>query len=179
MLSENWIAGEIFQRVRADAGFLGFAVLGAVLLVLLLDLRRPLLALSVLGAVMVGVISMGGLCWAFGVRLNFMNIAILPVCVSISLDNAIHVLHRWREGGPGSIADVLRHTTRANALASATNLLGFAALVLAQHDGLRSVAYLATFGVLATYVSTTIWFPMVLDTYDRLRATPAAKPVDA
>jgi hypothetical protein len=29
------------------------------------------------------------------------------------------------------------------------------------------VAYLATIGVVSTYVSTTIWFPLVLDTLDR------------
>lgn len=174
MLSENWIAGEIFERIAHDAGFLSFATLAAVFLVLLLDLRRPLLAGAVLGSVLIGMVAMAGLTWIFGVRLNFMNVAILPVCVSISLDNAIHVFHRWREGGPGSIPSVLRHTTSANALASATNLLGFAALVLTHHDGLRSVAYLAIAGVLCTYVSTTLWFPMVLETLDARRQGAAS-----
>ena len=177
MLSENWIAGEIFERIAGDATFLSFATVLAVFLVLLLDLRRPLVAAAVLGSVLLGVVSMAGLAWLFGVRLNFMNVAILPVCVSISLDNAIHVFHRWREGGPGSIPSVLRHTTRANALASATNLLGFLALLLTHHDGLRSVAYLATLGVVSTYVSTTLWFPMVLDTIDDYRGRrPAPDP---
>lgn len=170
MLSENWIAGEIFARIRDDAGFLSVATLLAVLLVLLLDLRRPLVSLGVLGSVLIGVVSMAGLAHLVGVRLNFMNVAILPICVSISLDNAIHVYHRWHEAGRGSIERVLRQTTRANALASATNLLGFLALVLTHHEGLRSVAAIATVGVLATYVSTTLWFPMVLDTLDRRAA---------
>lgn len=169
MLSENWIAGEIFARIRDDAGFLSVATLLAVLLVLLLDLRRPVVSLGVLGSVLIGVVSMAGAAHLVGVRLNFMNVAILPICVSISLDNAIHVFHRWKEGGRGSIEKVLRQTTRANALASATNLLGFLALVITHHEGLRSVAAIATIGVLATYVSTTLWFPMVLDTLDRRR----------
>ena len=61
---------------------------------------------------------------------------------------------------------MLRHTTMANLLASTTNLIGFAALVLTHHAGLRSVAYLAMIGVTATYLSTTLWFPMVLATVD-------------
>lgn len=169
MLSENWIAGEIFERIQHDAGFLSFATLAAVLLVLVLDLRRPLISLGVLGSVLIGVVSMALFAHLFGVRLNFMNVAILPVCVSISLDNAIHVFHRHKEGGPGSIEKVLRQTTRANALASATNLLGFLALVITHHEGLRSVAWIATIGVLSTYASTTLWFPMVLDTLDRVK----------
>jgi predicted RND superfamily exporter protein len=175
LLSENWIAGEIFERVVRDGRFLFFGTLAAVFFVLLVDFRRPLVALGVLGSVMLGVVSIGGGMWLAGVQLNFMNSAILPVCVGISLDNAIHVYHRWREGGPGSIPLVLRHTTRANALASSTNLLGFAALALTHHEGLRSVAWLAMIGVSATYVSTTIWFPMVFATVDARRA-PSSPP---
>lgn len=176
LLSENWIAGEIFERVARDGRYLLVGTLVAVFLVLLLDFRRPLVALGVLGAVLLGVAGIAGGMWLAGVQLNFMNAAILPVCVGISLDNAIHVYHRWHEGGPGSIPMVLRHTTSANALASATNLLGFAALALTHHEGLRSVAYLAMIGVTATYVSTTLWFPMVLETLDRRRAPRPASP---
>jgi uncharacterized protein len=167
LLSENWIAGEIFKRVARDAPFLLGGTLAAVFLVLLLDFRRPLIALGVLGSVMLGVLGMAGAMWLTGVQFNFMNSAILPVCVGISLDNAIHVYHRWREGGRGSIPLVLRHTTASNALASATNLLGFVALGLTHHQGLRSVAWLATLGVVMTYISTTVWFPMMFETLDR------------
>lgn len=169
MLSENWIAGEIFERVMRDGRFLLIGTLVAVFLVLLIDFRKPLVALGVLGSVLLGVLGIAGCMYLTNVHLNFMNAAILPVCVGISLDNAIHVFHRWREGGHGSIPMVLRHTTASNALASATNLLGFAALALTHHEGLRSVAYLAMIGVLATYISTTLWFPMVFQTIDALR----------
>ncbi|MBX7192355.1 MAG: MMPL family transporter [Sandaracinaceae bacterium] len=170
LLSENWIAGEIFERVARDARYLLVGTLAAVFVVLLLDFRKPLVALGVLGAVLLGVLGIAGGMFVTGLQLNFMNAAILPVCVGISLDNAIHVYHRWRESGPGSIPMVLRHTTRANALASTTNLLGFAALALTHHEGLRSVAWLAVIGVTATYVSTTLWFPMVFATIDARRA---------
>jgi predicted RND superfamily exporter protein len=175
MLSENWIAGEIFERIAGDATFLAIGTLVAVLVVLLIDFRRIFPALAVLGSVLIGVASMAGVMWLTGVRLNFMNAAILPVCVGISLDNAIHVYHRWQGEGPGSIPKVLRHTARANALSSATNLLGFGALALTEHDGLRSVAALAAIGVTLTYLSTTVWFPMVLATLDARRA-PTAPP---
>ena len=175
MLSENWIAGEIFERVMRDGRFLLVGTLVAVFLVLLLDFRKPLVALGVLGSVLLGVLGIAGCMYLTNVHLNFMNAAILPVCVGISLDNAIHVFHRWKEGGRGSIPMVLRHTTASNALASATNLLGFAALALTHHEGLRSVAYLAMIGVLATYVSTTLWFPMVFQTIDAMRVKDETK----
>lgn len=170
ILSENWVAGEIFERIARDAHYLLFGTLLAVFFVLLTDFRRPLLALGVLGSVVLGVLALAFGMWATRLSLNFMNAAILPVFMGISLDNAIHVYHRWREGGPGSIPLVLRQTTSANALASATNLLGFAALALTHHEGLRSVAYLAMLGITSTYVSTTLWFPLVLATLDERSA---------
>lgn len=170
MLSENWVAGEIFERIARDARFLFIGTFASVFLILLIDFRRLGATLAVLGSVALGVLSIAGAMWATGLTLNFMNATILPVCVAISLDNAIHVYHRWREGGPGSIPIVLRQTTVANALSSATNLFGFGALVLTHHEGLRSVAYLATCGVGLTYLSTTIWFPLMLQTIDDLRA---------
>lgn len=177
MLSENWVAGEIFERIARDARFLFIGTLSAVFIVLFLDFRRLGATLAVLGSVILGVVSIAGAMWASGLTLNFMNATILPVCVAISLDNAIHVYHRWREAGPGSIPIVLRQTTVANALSSATNLFGFGALVVTHHAGLRSVAYLATCGVALTYLSTTVWFPMMLATVDawRARRTAAAK----
>ncbi len=176
MLSENWIAGEIFERIQRDGKFLLFGTLIAVFLVLLVDFRRPLIALGVLGSVILGVLSIAGGMALTHLSLNFMNAAILPVCVGISLDNAIHVYHRWKEGGAGSIPRVLGQTMAANALASSTNLIGFAALALTSHEGLRSVAYLAMIGVTATYVSTTLWFPMVFETIDARRASGAKTP---
>lgn len=166
MLSENWVAGEIFERIARDARFLAFGTFASVFLVLLIDFRRLGATLAVLGSVALGVLGIAGAMWATGITLNFMNATILPVCVAISLDNAIHVYHRWREGGPGSIPIVLRQTTVANALSSATNLFGFGALVVTHHEGLRSVAYLAACGVGLTYLSTTVWFPLMLQTLD-------------
>lgn len=175
MLSENWVAGEIFERIAHDARFLFIGTFASVFLVLLIDFRRLGATLAVLGSVALGVISIAGAMRATGLTLNFMNATILPVCVAISLDNAIHVYHRWREGGPGSIPIVLRQTTVANALSSATNLFGFGALVVTHHEGLRSVAYLAACGVGLTYLSTTIWFPLMLQTIDTWTLARRAK----
>lgn len=178
LLSENWIAGEVFARVEGDGKFLLLGTLLAVFLILCLDFRKPWVALGVLSSVMLGVLMIALGMWLTRVQLNFMNMAILPVCLGISLDNAIHVYHRWKEGGRGSIPLVLGHTMAANALASATNLLGFAALALTQHPGLRSVAYLAMIGVTATYVSTTLWLPLVLAWVDQ-RAEGSASGLNA
>jgi predicted RND superfamily exporter protein len=170
ILSENWIAGEIFETIFADGPRLLFGTLLAVFIVLLLDLRSFAASVIVLGGVLIGLIGLAGAMALFKVDLNFMNAGILPVCVGISLDNAIHIYHRYRVEGAKAIPIVLKQTSSANLLSSSTNLLGFGALALAHHNGLRSVAYLAVLGVALTYVSTSIFLPLALERFGRRRA---------
>ena len=166
-MSENWIAGEIFETIFADGPRLLFGTLLAVFIVLLLDLRSFGASVIVLGGVLIGLVGLAGAMALFHVDLNFMNAGILPVCVGISLDNAIHIYHRYRVEGAKAIPIVLRQTSGANLLSSSTNLLGFGALALAHHNGLRSVAYLAVLGVALTYVSTSIFLPLALARFGR------------
>lgn len=176
ILSENWIAGEIFETIFADGPLLLFGTLIAVFLVLLFDLRDFAASAIVLGSVLLGLVGLGGAMALVGLDLNFMNAGILPVCVGISLDNAIHIYHRYRTEGAEAIPIVLRQTSGANLLSSSTNLLGFGALALANHNGLRSVAYLAVLGVALTYVSTSIFLPLALQRFGRRKARPATSP---
>lgn len=176
ILSENWIAGEIFTTIFADGPFLLVGTLLVVFLVLLVDLRGARAAAVVLGSVMIGLAGLGGAMALAGVDLNFMNAGILPICVGISLDNALHIYHRYRTEGRDAIPVVLRRTSSANLLSSLTNLVGFGALAVARHEGLRSVAFLAVLGVALTYVSTSIFFPLALQTFGRIRS-PSGEPL--
>jgi predicted RND superfamily exporter protein len=178
ILSENWIAGEIFRTIERDAPILVVGTLAVVFLVLLVDFRKVRAAAVVISPVLIGLVCLAGALRLSGVELNFMNSGILPVCVGISLDNSIHVYRRWREDGPGSIPLVLRQTSVANLLSSATNMMGFGALLVAHHGGLRSVAWLAILGVTCTYLTTSVAFPLALQTFERLREG-ATRPADA
>lgn len=99
----------------------------------------------------------------FDIELNFMNAAVLPIIVGVSVDNAIHIYHRFLESGPASIPMVLRQTGSAALLSSSANLAGFAALFVARNGGLRSVASLSVLGIIATVFTTTVIFPVALD----------------
>ncbi|WP_236604854.1 efflux RND transporter permease subunit [Sandaracinus amylolyticus] len=176
ILSENWIAGEIFTTIFADGPFLLIGTLLVVFVVLLFDLRGFRAAAVVLGSVMIGLAGLGGAMAISGVDLNFMNAGILPICVGISLDNALHIYHRYRAEGRDAIPVVLRRTSSANLLSSMTNLVGFGALALARHEGLRSVAFLAVLGVALTYVSTSVFFPLALQVFGRIDR-PSGEPL--
>jgi predicted RND superfamily exporter protein len=169
LASENAIAGRIFRIITESGGRILGATFLVVFIVLLFEFRKFFHALAVLASVAAGMLFVAGGMGLFGIELNFMNAAVLPIIVGVSLDNAIHIFHRYVEEGPASIPHVLRRTGSAALLSSSTNLAGFAALFVARHGGLRSVAELSVLGIVATVFTTTAIFPIALDLVGRLR----------
>jgi hypothetical protein len=111
----------------------------------------------------------------FGVRLNFFNVVVLPNLLAIAVDNSVHLFHRYKEEGPGSLMHIMRHTGFAALVATVSNAAGYGAMLVARHGGLRSVGTLAVLGVTCTFVGTTIFFPALMALLERrkLRSAPA------
>lgn len=168
LASENAIAGRIFRTITESGARILGAAFAVVLIVLIIQFHSVLNALAVLASVAVGLLFTAGGMAAFDIELNFMNAAVLPIIVGVSVDNAIHIYHRFLESGPASIPMVLRRTGSAALLSSSANLAGFAALFIARNGGLRSVASLSVLGIVATVFTTTVIFPIALDWIGRL-----------
>lgn len=163
ILSENWVAGSVFRIIQDDGPRVLLATYVVVLALLWLDLRSLGGALLVLLAMAIGHVCMAGAMKLLGMTLNFMSSAVVPIVVGVSVDNALHVYRRFRAEG----AAALRWTARATFLSSATNLLGFGALAFAHHRGLQTVGELASIGIALAYFSTSVFFPVLLDTAER------------
>ena len=171
IISEDWIAGAVFQTMKKDGWFIISGSLLVVFLVVWLDFRSLRQASLVLLALVIGQVSIAGAMRLFGIELNFINAAVLPIVVGVSVDNAIHIRRRHLQDGPGSIPRILRSTVSATTLSSATNLMGFGAMIVAHHAGLRSVATLAFIGIGLTFLSTSVFFPLALEELDEHRRT--------
>ncbi|MCG3174948.1 MAG: hypothetical protein GMKNLPBB_03251 [Myxococcota bacterium] len=172
LLSDNWIAGTIFRVVAGDGPFVVLAGFVAVFLVLLLDFRSFRHAAIVITPLVLAVMCILGGMSLLGIQLNFINGIVLPCITGISVDNAIHIYHRYLQGGPSSVPQVLRHTASATFLASFTNMLGFGSMIIAHHKGLRSVGELAILGISIAYVCTSIFFPLALQALSRENPRP-------
>lgn len=172
VVSENWIAGTVFQIIYQDGPFILGGTLLIVFLVVLFDLRRLQQALVVMASLLLGFVSIGGGMALLDLELNFINSAVLPLVVGVSIDNSLHIFHRYRRDGPASIAGGMRFTVSATTLSSAANLMGFGSMIIAHHRGLRSVAELAILGIGLTYLSTSVFLPLALQAWtERRRGT--------
>jgi predicted RND superfamily exporter protein len=179
VLDTNRIASRIFTIVRQDGPFIMLAAGVVVFLMILISLRSLQRTVLVTVPLYIGITCIFGAMQLFDVKLNFLNVVVLPNLLTIAVDNSVHLYHRYMEEGRGSIGHALRHTGFASIVATCSNAAGYAALFVARHEGLRSIAWLAVLGVICSFLGTTVLFPALLELVERLTVKPPAAPETA
>ncbi|MFL5343874.1 MAG: efflux RND transporter permease subunit [Hyalangium sp.] len=114
------------------------------------DFRSVPLALASVIPLTVGLGMMLGFMSIFDLRLNFMNIIILPILLGFGVSHGLYLLHRFLEGTSPVVA--LRSVGAAVASSTLTAVSGFGALLWASHNGLRSMGLVACIGLITTLV---------------------------
>ncbi len=156
---EAMILADILHMVGREAPPVLLATLGLVFLSLLLmmgSLRDTLLCLlpAVGGlAATLGVMAMGDM------RLNYLNIVMVPVLFGLGVDGGAHMVTRQRAGAGAGGYD---ETARAVSGAILTTALGFGSLLLADHPGLNSLARLALLGLACNLLASLVALPALL-----------------
>lgn len=160
--SESLIFSDILSLVQNEGPIFLFASLLAVILFLWLDVRSLRIAFLVISPLCTAIISLAGCMYLFGIKLNFMNAVIFPILLGLGIDHGVHIYHRYKEAGPGSLRFVLRKTGSAIILSTATTMIGFGALLTAIHRGLNSIGLLAIIGLALTLLTSMTLLPAIL-----------------
>jgi predicted RND superfamily exporter protein len=178
VMSENRIAVHIFRQVFADAPFIGWSATLVALAVLFLLLKNVKETLVVFAPLALGMLSMVALMYLFGVKLNFINMCVIPSIFTIAIDNTVHLYHRYVKEGPRALPQILANTGLAVLLASMVNASGYVPMLLADFYGLKSLGFLASFGMLGMVLATVGWFPALLALLPEgyLHAPPSPAP---
>ncbi|NRD48204.1 efflux RND transporter permease subunit [Corallococcus exiguus] len=174
VLDSNRIAARIFSLVRMDGPFILWSAAVVVFLVIFASLRSFKRALLVAGPLFLGMTCLAGGMYLFDVQLNFINAVVLPNLLAIAVDNSVHLFHRYEEEGPGSLGRVVRNTGFAAVVATLSNAAGYGALLVANHQGLRSIGQIALLGVVSTFLGTTVFFPAMLALLERWKGRRSA-----
>lgn len=132
----------------------------AIALLVLIQFRSFVGTFLSLIPVFVGGLWMVGFMGWFNIPFNPANIMTLPLVVGIGVTNGIHVLVRFREEGS---VDVLSKSTGKAVLASAlTTVSGFGSLVFSDHQGIASLGWVMSIGVLTCMVAGLTLLPACL-----------------
>ncbi len=146
------------------------AVLVTVVLVFLLlwlDFRSPGYALMALTPLALGVLWMVGLMRLAGMQLTVMNVMGLPMIVGIGIDDGVHIVHRLREEGWGSLRVIFSSTGKAVLLTSLTTMLAFGSLIFSIWRGFGHLGGALFLGVGACFLTTVVFLSGIIGTLER------------
>jgi predicted RND superfamily exporter protein len=118
-------------------------------------------ALICLTPTILSVVALVGLLPLVGLRLNILNMIALPVLIGTTVDGAVHLYSRFQEWG-GRFSQVYSMTGRAIIGGLITSAVGFGAMILADHPGLRSLGALTVLGFGINTIVMLFWFPACL-----------------
>jgi hypothetical protein len=119
-------------------------------------------AVCVLLTVGLALVWLAGLFAVLGWKLNLFNLIALPLLIGMGQDDSLHIIHRYREEGPGSLRLVLHETGGAVFLTTLTTVIGFSSMLFVQHQGLRSLGWTAVLGMTLCLVSSVVVIPACL-----------------
>jgi hypothetical protein len=161
------IFADMIRAIVRDGPVATGASLAGVMLLVVLLARGVRGALAVLAALLVGVLWMLGAAALAGVRVNFLNFIALPITFGIGVDYSINIWLRYRLEGPGRMAETVSATGGAVALCSLSTIIGYAALLIADNQGLRSFGAMAILGELACLSAALLMMPAWFIVWDR------------
>ncbi len=145
-------------------GFLwaGVYALIAMVIVLLVDFGSVKHAMVALLPLAMGMIATLGIMALFGVSLNPANMIAFPLILGVGADNGVHVLHDFRSRDRTRRYRLSHATGRGIMVAALTTILGFGALMLAQHRGMASLGLILTVGVTCCMTTALVFLPALL-----------------
>ncbi len=153
---------ELLRRSYEEAARYSLA---AIVLLVLLHFRSALCLALALVPVGVGFLWLGGLMGYFDVQLNPANIMTLPLVIGIGVTNGIHILNRYaEEQTPGILA---RSTGKAVLVSGLTAIAGFGSLILAKHQGIKSLGYVMSVGLATCMIAGLTFLPALLSLLTR------------
>ena len=137
----------------------------AIAILVLIHFRKLSCVILSLLPVGVGALWMLGVMGLFGIPFNPANIMTLPLIVGIGVTNGIHILNRFAEEQHPSI--LARSTGKAVLVSGLTTIAGFGSLIIAEHQGIRSLGIVMATGVTTCMVVGLTFLPALLNLLDR------------
>jgi predicted RND superfamily exporter protein len=128
-------------------------------------------SMFVIASLCTGTLWMVGTLGFCGIKLNFVNFAVLPITFGIGIDYAVNLYQRYREVGPGGASQALATSGGAIALCSLTTILGYSALLVADNRAIFSFGLTAVIGEITCLSAALIGLPALLTARDRWGTT--------
>lgn len=174
-IGETIVFGEILRLVLEEGPRVVFSTLALVFAIVFVYQRSLRDTLLILFPLVGGIVLSLGVLAAFGLKLNFFNIVVIPSLLGMGVDSGVHYFRRWRMHG-GNVAAVQDELFEPMTLANWTTAIGYGGMLFANHPGIRSIGMFAVIGAMCAWVTNLYFFPGILEWIDRRRCAKASGP---
>jgi len=161
-IANYFVIPEIVDTIRLDGPRVMISVFGVLIVTALILFRSVAHALYVLLTVVIALLWLAGVFALLDWKLNLFNLIALPLLIGMGQDDSLHIIHRYREDGPGSLPRVIRETGGAVFLTTLTTVIGFSSMLFVEHQGLRSLGWTNVIGMTLCLISSVLFVPACL-----------------
>ncbi|HEY3449011.1 MAG TPA: MMPL family transporter [Myxococcales bacterium] len=155
---EPMILADILLMVLREAKPILFGAILAVLLAMWLTLGSLGAAIVCMLPTVLSVLGQVGLMSVLEAPFNYLNILLVPILIGTTVDAGVHLISRIRESHL-NFPPVFAETGRAIVGGLITSVVGFSAMLLADHPGLNSMGRIAILGFSLNLVVMLLFFP--------------------
>jgi len=163
ILNENLLAAEIMDWVKQEGPKAMVIAVVIVLLILILDLQSFLLAFKTFLPLLTGLVFTGAIMAFFQVKLNFINIVMLPSIIGIMIGSCVYLSHHILDYSMGATVKSVQETGSAIILSALTSLAGYASLNMAHHAGVNSIATIVEIGIVTCTICALFMLPALFE----------------
>ena len=163
ILNENLLAAEIMDWVKQEGPKAMVVAIVIVLLILILDLQSFLLAFKTFLPLLTGLVFTGAIMAFFQVKLNFINIVMLPSIIGIMIGSCVYLSHHILDYSMGATVKSVQETGSAIILSALTSLAGYASLNMAHHAGINSIATIVEIGIVTCTICALFMLPALFE----------------
>jgi len=161
VLNENLMAAAILDLVQQKGPQTLAWAMVLVFLILLWDFRSPRLAFKTFLPLFTGLALTGALMAVFHIKLNFINMVMLPSIVGIMVDHCVYLGHHILDYSRHETTKSVKETGSAIILSALTSLAGYASLNIAHHAGVRSISHVVEIGIIVCTVCALFMLPVL------------------
>ncbi len=163
--SAVWIVRSAQTIIHAFS-IAALSALGAIAVILIIALRRPIDVGLVLAPLTVSSLLTVVVLRSAGISLNFANIIALPLLLGVGVSFNIYFVMNWRAGVTRFLGSA---TARAVIFSALTTGTAFGSLALSAHPGTASMGTLLLISLACTVLTTLLFVPALLATIPRPR----------
>ena len=161
VLNENLLAAAILDLVKQKGPQTLAWAMGLVFLILLWDYRSPRLAFKTFLPLFTGLAVTGALMAVFHIKLNFINMVMLPSIVGIMIDHCVYLGHHILDYSRHEATKSVKETGSAIILSALTSLAGYTSLNIAHHAGVRSISHVVEVGIIVCTACALFMLPIL------------------